>query len=108
MPRDAHARFSNRCERGLSRAWVEQRAAKLFFQVMHLARQRRLRHAQALGRPHKRAGVGDRNEVTQMSQFHARTDRRKDQLPRTYSAVLRAATTGVNPLHGKAKPNWVA
>jgi hypothetical protein len=56
---------------------LKERASNLFFKLLYLARQSRLRHAQSPGRPPKMLFFPNCDEVTKVSQFHKNSNSEK-------------------------------
>jgi mannose-6-phosphate isomerase-like protein (cupin superfamily) len=70
-PRVRQERLAGRGEAHAARVPLEQHRAHLALEVLQLPRQRRLRHAQPLGRaPHVRQ-LGDGGEVAEVAELHA-------------------------------------
>ncbi|MNT19042.1 hypothetical protein D3C72_1542790 [compost metagenome] len=70
MARIAQEAPARRAKQHLPAIAFEQRHAQILFQQLDLARQRRLRHAQAFGGPPKVQFLGHRDKALKLAEFH--------------------------------------
>jgi len=84
-PRFFEERPTGLCQAHAPLQSLKERVPNLFFKLLYLARQSRLRDAQSLGRPPKMLFFPNGDEVTKVSQFHKNS--KKTPIARSYQCI---------------------